>query len=367
MAFNLLSRSSTIHRFIVKDLTVCWLRKVHVRHKQTIFSGIQPTGVPHLGNYFGAIKKWSDLQNEGKNCIFSIVDLHSITLPQDPLQLKYNIHLMTACLLACGINPDLCILFLQSQIPQHTELAWILGCLTTMPRLAHLPQYKDKSSSLENIPLGLFVYPVLQSADILLYKSTHVPVGEDQIQHIQLTQHLVKVFNNKYGKIFPVPEALIDETCARVKGLREPDKKMSKSDKNFKNRIDLTDSPDIITKRIKEALTDFTSGVTYDMEKRPGVGNLILVHSLCSGKSFEEICKDSESLDTGQYKLVVAEAVIEHLKPIQEQIKRIMSDRGYIERILKTGSERAIEIASKTMNEVKTSVGLTVEGCQLIK
>lgn len=332
-------------------------RKVH--NKQRIFSGIQPTGSPHLGNYFGAIKNWIDIQNSGKDCIFSIVDLHSITIPQDPVKLRHNTHLMAACLLACGIDPDKSILFLQSQVPQHTELAWILGCLTTMLRLMHLPQYKEKSAHLENVPLGLFTYPVLQCADILIYKATDVPVGEDQLQHIQLCQQLAKVFNNKYRKIFPVPEPSTDSICARIKSLRNPEKKMSKSDKDFKNRIELTDSPDIILKRIKQALTDFTSEVTYEPETRPGISNLILIHSLCAKKSFEDLCSENSHLDTGQYKLIVAEAVIEHLKPIQSRIQEYMDNPLYLSHVLKCGSDKAMEIAHKTIVEVKDAVGLS--------
>ncbi|KFM59339.1 Tryptophan--tRNA ligase, mitochondrial, partial [Stegodyphus mimosarum] len=349
--------NSHICRLISQNLSC----KRRIQWKQRIFSGIQPTGAPHLGNYFGAIKKWSTLQNEGKDCVFSIVDLHSITLPQDPKKLRYNIHLMAACLIACGINPNSSVLFLQSQVPQHAELAWILGCLCTMARLTHLPQYKEKSTTLEHFPLGLYLYPVLQSADILAYKATEVPVGEDQLQHIQLSQHLVKVFNNKFGEIFPTPVPLIDANCARIKGLRQPDKKMSKSDFNFKNRIELTDKPDVILKRIKEALTDFTSAVTFDIDKRPGVSNLILIHGLCTGMSHEDICSENQHLDTGQYKLVVAEAVIEYLKPIQLEIQRLLSDQSHIDQVLRKGSEKATEIASKTMFEVKEAVGLSVE------
>ncbi|GFT32067.1 tryptophan--tRNA ligase, mitochondrial [Nephila pilipes] len=336
-----------------------FLCKMHTVHKPLVFSGVQPTGVPHLGNYFGAIKKWSILQNERKKCIFSIVDLHSITLPQDPQILKQNIHIMAACLLACGINPDLSVFFLQSQVPYHTELAWILGCLTTTTRLAQLPQYKDKVGSVENIPLGLYIYPILQSADILMYKATEVPVGEDQVQHIQLCQHLAKLFNNKYGIIFPVPSAIIDENSARIKSLRLPDKKMSKSDLNVRNRIEITDPPDVITKRIKEAVTDFTSAVTYDPEQRPGVSNLILMHSLCTGKSCQSICEENHSLDTGQYKMVVAEAVVEYFKPIRLEFQRHVAEPSHIVQILQRGSERASEIAQKTIDEVKNVVGLT--------
>ncbi|GIX92806.1 tryptophan--tRNA ligase, mitochondrial [Caerostris extrusa] len=330
------------------------------KHTPLVFSGIQPTGIPHLGNYFGAIKNWVSLQNGGKKCVFSIVDLHSITLPQNPKDLRNNIHLTTACLLACGINPDVCTFFLQSQVPHHTELAWILGCLTTMARLTHLPQYKEKmDSSTENVPLGLYIYPILQSADILMYKATEVPVGEDQLQHIQLSQHLAKLFNNRYGKIFPVPNAIVDENCARIKSLRHPEKKMSKSDYNVRSRINLTDSPDDILKKIKRAVTDFTSEVTYDAEQRPGVSNLVLMHSLCTGKSFESICKESDNLDTSQYKLIVAEAIIEYLKPIQTEFQRLMAEPSHIIQILEKGSENASKVAQQTIQEVKKLVGLS--------
>ncbi|KAG8191201.1 hypothetical protein JTE90_011884 [Oedothorax gibbosus] len=352
-----------VNKYFKPFSTLNLFRQVHTKHKQTIFSGIQPTGVPHLGNYFGAIKQWSSLQNEGKHCVFSIVDLHSITLPQDPQVLRNNIHVMAACLMACGINPEKSLFFLQSQVPQHTELQWILACYTTMARLAHLPQYKEKSSdSFENVPLGLFIYPVLQSADILLYKATDVPIGEDQLQHIQLSQHLVKVFNNKYGNIFPVPQPLIGDNSARIKSLKQPNKKMSKSDLDSKNRIDITDSPDIIAKRIKQAITDFTSEVTYDPENRPGVSNLVRIHGLCTGQSHEKICENSISLNTGQYKKVVADAVIEHLNPIRTEFERLMKDCGYIEKVLLSGSERAAEMALRTMVEVKSAVGLSIRG-----
>lgn len=328
--------------------------------KPRIFSGIQPTGAPHLGNYFGAVKKWADLQNDGRDCIFSIVDLHSITIPQDPMDLRNKIHVMAACLLASGINPEKSVFFLQSQVPQHTELGWILGCLSTMTRLTHQPQFREKAAALEHVPLGLYIYPILQCADILLYKASEVPVGEDQVQHIQLCQHLAKVFNNKYGKIFPVPEATMDSNCAKIRSLRQPEKKMSKSDRDFKNRIDLTDTPDLILKRIKEAVTDFTSAVTYDPDKRPGVSNLIMIHSLCSGKSTDEICLESSRLDTGQYKLVVAEAVVEYLKPLQSEINHFLNDSSYLSQVLRVGSEKAAEIARETMTEVKEAIGLSI-------
>lgn len=209
----------------------------------------------HVGNYLGAIKKWVDLQNDNQfdNVTFSIVDLHSITLPQNPEELRKNTLLMIASLLASGIDPKKCTLFLQSSVKNHTELCWILGCLTTMARLSHLPQYKEKSSKLKEIPLGLFVYPVLQAADILLYKSTHIPVGEDQLQHLQLAQHLGRLFNHKFGQVFPNCHAMVAEDLScRVKSLRDPTKKMSKSDPDPKSCLMLTDTPDVLIEKCKK-------------------------------------------------------------------------------------------------------------------
>lgn len=324
-----------------------------------IFSGIQPTGVLHLGNYFGAVRQWVLSQDE--NSLFSIVDLHSITLPQDPKALKENILKMSASLLACGIDHEKCILFQQSKVPQHAELSWVLSCLTTLPRLGHLPQFKEKSSKMTDIPLGLYIYPVLQSADILLYKSTHVPVGEDQLQHIQLAQHLARVFNNKYGPIFPRPSAVVyDESASRLKSLRNPDKKMSKSDPDAKSRIEITDDPDVVVEKCKKAMTDFTSAVTYDLVTRPAVSNLIILHSLCTGLDAKRICHENQHIDTAQYKLVVAEAVNEFLQPIRRRYMELLKDPGYLISILDKGGERATDIAQETWREVKNAVGLTV-------
>lgn len=265
-------------------------------------SGIQPTGVVHLGNYLGAIQRWCDIQNTGENVSYFLADLHSITLPQDPTELRHNILQMTATLLACGIDPHKSTLFLQSSVKQHTELGWIFSCLTTMARLAHLPQYKEKSAKVKEIPLGLFVYPVLQAADILMYKATHVPVGEDQVQQLQLAQHLANVFNFRFGETFPICHGVIaDDPSSRIKSLRDPTKKMSKSDADPKSRIMLTDTPDQLLEKVKKALTDFKSAVTYDPIERPGVANLLIIHSLMSnGRSVQELCDEAKGMDTGK-------------------------------------------------------------------
>lgn len=327
-----------------------------------VFSGIQPTGSIHLGNYLGAISQWVKLQKQNENLILSIVDLHSITLPHDPKKLSSNILELTATLLGCGLDPSKIILFQQSTVPAHAELCWCLGCISTMARLAHLPQYKEKSASLKNIPLGLFVYPVLQAADILSYKATHVPVGEDQVQQIQLCQELARIFNHRFGETFPIPHTVITSSeYGRIRSLRDPSKKMSKSDPDEKSRICLTDSPDTIVKNIKKAVTDFTSEVTYDLDNRPGVSNLISIHSFVTGKSIDEICREAENIDTGKYKLVVADAVVAYIQPIQERISQLLNDQGYLLGVLADGTEKASVIANTTLKEVHEKLGLTVK------
>ncbi|XP_046832894.1 tryptophan--tRNA ligase, mitochondrial [Vespa crabro] len=331
---------------------------VKTEYSRRIFSGIQPTGNVHLGNYLGAIQKWVELQNSEKIVIWSIADMHSITLPYNPVTLKDNIFKVTATLLACGIDPQKSILFQQSDVSMHSELCWILGCITTMARLGHLPQFKEKSQTLKTIPLGLYIYPVLQAADILLYRATDVPVGQDQAQHIQLAQDLADSFNKRYGDTFPIPRSLIcGDASQRIKSLRDPLKKMSKSDKDLKSRLDLTDKPDVLLEKVKKAITDFTSEVNYEPETRPGVSNLIAIHSLLTGKSPEEICKDAQGLDTGKYKLVLADVIIEKLKPIQEEIFRLLNEQFYLNEVLKIGSQKAIELAFDCYSDVKNKIG----------
>ncbi|XP_071800920.1 tryptophan--tRNA ligase, mitochondrial-like [Asterias amurensis] len=324
-----------------------------------IFSAIQPTGIPHLGNYFGAIQNWVKLQNDTNNSvIFSIADMHSITLPQNPKVLRRSIRDCVAVLLACGIDPERSILFQQSSVHQHVELAWILGCKTTMAQLGQFPQWKAKAGNDKKKEcVGLFTYPVLQTADILLYKSTHVPVGDDQLPHLNLAQNQARIFNNNYGNFFPIPKAIGGE-LSRVKSLTNPDAKMSKSEPNPKSRIELTDSKDDITKKFKKAKTDFTGAVTFDPVNRPGVSNLVAIHAAMKDVSPEEICEEAIGLQTAEYKFVVAKAVNSKLAPIRERIFELKEDPSYIENVLKIGAERASVIAEQTYNEVKKLVGL---------
>ncbi|KAK9743892.1 tRNA synthetases class I (W and Y) [Popillia japonica] len=328
-----------------------------IKFPKKYFSGIQPTGAIHLGNYLGAIVQWVKLQDAGNNLTLSIVDLHSLTIPQKSLELPQKILEMTATLLACGIDPQKTVLFQQSTVPQHTELYWYLGCISTMARLGHLPQFKEKSANLKDIPLGLFTYPVLQAADILAHKATHVPVGEDQLQHLQLSQDLVRMFNSRYGNIFPIPKSLVTET-ARIRSLREPEKKMSKSDTDSKSCIYLTDTEDSITKKIKKAVTDFTSEVTYDPLNRLGVSNLITIHSALTGKSPEAICKEAKGLNTAKYKDVVAADVNHALAPIRRKLNEYLEDPQYLLDVLNSGKHKAIDITEKTLTEVRYSLGI---------
>ncbi|KAK9511655.1 hypothetical protein O3M35_000275 [Rhynocoris fuscipes] len=346
------------------DDIACLTRKVHSKDfkwPKRIFSGIQPTGKLHIGNYFGAVMRWKQLQDNNDSVMFCIADLHSITFPKEPKTLKSSIELMTATLLACGIDPSKSILFQQSKVPEHTNLAWILGTLTMMPRLYHFPQYKEKSANLKDIPLGLFTYPVLQAADILLYKSTHVPVGEDQVQHLHLAQHLVETFNNRFGITFPHPQCVVEDKTggSRIKSLREPDKKMSKSHKDPKSRIEITDTPDEISQKLKKAVTDFTSALSYDPGSRPGVSNLIDIHALSTDSLQEEIVEEYAHLDTGMYKSVVAEALIEKLAPIRSEIFKLLDSPDYLRSVLRDGDLRAKEIAASTWKEVCHKVGLS--------
>ncbi|XP_007255668.3 tryptophan--tRNA ligase, mitochondrial [Astyanax mexicanus] len=323
-----------------------------------VFSGIQPTGVPHLGNYLGALESWVSLQNEYSSVLYSIVDLHSITQPQDPQLLRESILDMAASLLACGIDPARSILFQQSVVSEHAELCWILGCLTSMPRLRHLPQWKMKSKQKNEGSVGLYTYPVLQAADILLYKATHVPVGEDQVQHLELAQDLARIFNNKYGELFPEPRALLSST-RKVKSLRDPSCKMSKSDPQKFATIFLTDTPEDIVFKIRRAVTDFTSEVTFDPEGRPGVSNLVSLHAAVSGLTVEDVLIQARGLDTGKYKNLVSEAVVQRLQPIRLEIQRLRADRGHLLSVLAEGAAKARSLAAPVMTEVRKRVGFS--------
>ncbi|XP_068602666.1 tryptophan--tRNA ligase, mitochondrial [Brachionichthys hirsutus] len=322
-----------------------------------VFSGIQPTGVPHLGNYLGALENWVALQDQYPSVLYGIVDLHAITQPQDPARLRGNILDAVASLLACGVDPERAILFQQSQVSEHAELSWILGCLTSMPRLRHLPQWKMKSKLKNEGSVGLYTYPVLQAADILLYKSTHVPVGEDQIQHLELAQDLARIFNGRFGFLFPEPAALLGST-RKIKSLRDPSSKMSKSDSQAMATISIADSPDDIALKVRRAVTDLTSEVTFDPETRPGVSNLVTIHAAAARIGVEEAVSRARGLDTGVYKKLVSEAVIRRLTPIREEINRLRLDPAHLEGVLARGTRRARELAAPVLREVRQRVGL---------
>ncbi|XP_062962017.1 tryptophan--tRNA ligase, mitochondrial isoform X1 [Cynocephalus volans] len=322
-----------------------------------VFSGIQPTGIPHLGNYLGAIESWVRLQDEYGSVLYSIVDLHSITVPQDPAILRQSTLDMTAALLACGINPEKSILFQQSQVSEHTQLSWILACMVRLPRLQHLHQWKAKTAKQNHDgTAGLLTYPVLQAADVLLYKSTHVPVGEDQVQHMELVRDLAQSFNKKYGEFFPVPESILT-SMKKVKSLRDPSVKMSKSDPDKLATIRITDSPEVIMQKFRKAVTDFTSEVTYDPAGRGGVSNMVAIHAAVTGLSVQEVVRSSRGIDTARYKLVVADAVIEKFAPIKSEIERLQMDKEHLEKVLQVGSAKAKELAYPVCQEVKKLVG----------
>ncbi|EHB07386.1 Tryptophanyl-tRNA synthetase, mitochondrial [Heterocephalus glaber] len=323
-----------------------------------VFSGIQPTGILHLGNYLGAIESWVKLQDKYNMVLYSIVDLHSLTVPQDPTALRQSIFDMTAALLACGINPEKSILFQQSQVSEHTQLSWILTCMVRLPRLQHLHQWKAKAAQQKHDGMmGLLTYPVLQAADVLSYKSTHIPVGEDQVQHMELVQDLAQGFNKKYGHFFPVPQSILTP-MKKVKSLRDPSAKMSKSDPDKLATVRITDSPEEIVNKFRKAVTDFTSEVTYDPGSRGGVSNLVAIHAAVTGLSVEEVVHGSVGIDTAHYKQIVADAVIEKFAPIKSEIEKLKMDKDYLEKILRTGSAKAKELAYPVIQEVKKLVGI---------
>ncbi|XP_068037987.1 tryptophan--tRNA ligase, mitochondrial isoform X1 [Anomalospiza imberbis] len=322
-----------------------------------IFSGIQPTGTPHLGNYLGAIQNWVNLQRKCSSVLYSIMDMHSLTMPKEPAVLRQNILDTTAAILACGIDPKKCFLFRQSLVPEHAELAWILGCLTNVPRLLRLPQWKMKRASQNSEgTVGLLTYPVLQAADILLYKSTRVPVGEDQVLHLELAQDIAQHFNKKYGEFFPVPKAILS-TTKKIKSLRDPSVKMSKSDPQKLATVNIADSPDEIVLKFRKAVTDFTSEVTYDPAARPGVSNLVSIHAAVTGLSIEEVLHQATGLDTAHYKMVVAESVIQKFAPIRNEIKKLQEDKSHLIKVLDDGAEKAKELAAPIYQEIRRLVG----------
>lgn len=323
---------------------------------KTVFSGIQPTGNLHLGNYLGSIANWIDLQDQHR-CIFGVMNLHAITLPQDPKELQKNVLDATAVYLACGLDPKKTALFVQSEVVEHAELAWVLGTLTPMGWLNRMTQFKEKSADHEN--LGLYSYPVLMASDILLYKAELVPVGEDQKQHLELTRDLAGAFNRRYNtEYFKLPEPMILKAVKRIMSLQDGTKKMSKSDESDLSRINLEDSAEVILKKVKKAKTDSLPTITFD-ENRPEIYNLLNIFAAASGKTCEQLAQEYETSGNGKFKNDLAESLIEKLRPIQEKLIGFKRDQSYIRQVLADGKKQAQEIAVKTREEVFAIVGLS--------
>lgn len=326
--------------------------------KKIIFSGIQPSGKITLGNYLGAIKHWVALQKDYR-CLFCAVDLHAITVRQEPAQLRRNTLELLAQLIACGIDPsrDDTILFVQSHVHQHAELAWVLDCYTMFGELSRMTQFKEKSAKhSDNINAGLFTYPTLMAADILLYQTDLVPVGQDQKQHLELARDIAIRFNNIYGETFRVPEGYIPQTGAKIMSLADPTKKMSKSDENENAVISLLDPRDVIIRKFKRAVTDSGNEIRRG-EGKEGIGNLMTIYSCFTGKTDEEIEREFAGKGYGEFKMAVAEVTADGLKPIQDKFAELMAEKTYLEEIMKTGAERAAKIAARTLSKVYRKVG----------
>ena len=326
--------------------------------KKVILSGVQSTGNLTLGNYLGAIRNWRKMQ-EDYDCNYMIANLHTLTVRNDPKKLRENTLNLLALYIAAGIDPEKSNIFIQSQVAAHAELAWVLNCYTYMGELSRMTQFKDKSAKhADNINSGLFTYPVLMAADILLYQADLVPVGEDQRQHLEITRDIAERFNNIYGETFKLPEGYTEKVSARVMGLQDPSSKMSKSSTIENDSVFLTDEPDVIIKKFKKSVTDSENIVRYDIQNKPGISNLISIYSSITEKSKEDIQKEFEGKGYGDFKTAVAESVIEELKPLQEKYKELKQNPDYLEKIYRAGAERAEVKAKSTLKEVYNKIGL---------
>ncbi|MBO5564165.1 MAG: tryptophan--tRNA ligase [Lachnospiraceae bacterium] len=325
--------------------------------KKSILSGIQPTGVFTLGNYLGAIRNWKSMQDEF-DCAYFVADLHSLTVRQDPADLKKRSLDAYRMLLASGLDPEKNLMFIQSHVPAHAELGWILSCYSLFGELSRMTQFKDKSAKHEdNINAGLFDYPALMAADILLYQADLVPVGADQTQHLEFTRDVANRFNGLYGDVFKIPEGYYGKTGARVMSLQDPTKKMSKSDTNQNAFISILDDPKVIVNKFKRAVTDSETEVAF-REGKDGINNLMGIYSAVTGKSMDEITQEFAGKGYGDFKIAVGEAVVEELRPIQEEYARLLTEKDYVEACYKKGAETAAYVAGKTLSKVKKKVGL---------
>ena len=326
--------------------------------KKVLYSGMQATGTLTLGNYLGALKNWVELTDEYE-CIYGFMDLHSLTVRQVPAEFRKNARALYALYVAAGLDPEKNCIYYQSHVSGHAELGWILDCFTYMGELNRMTQFKDKAAKhADNINAGLYTYPVLMAADILLYQADVVPVGVDQKQHLEITRDIAERFNNIYGDVFTIPEAYIGKKGAKIMSLQEPGKKMSKSDTNANATILLLDDTDTIIRKFKRAVTDSESEVRY-AEEKPGISNLMDIYSAVTGKTYEEIEKEFAGKGYGDFKLAVGETVADHLKPLQERYEQLMKDKAYIESMIKQNDEKAAYYANKTLRKVQKKVGLT--------
>ncbi len=325
--------------------------------KKRIFSGIQPSGNLTLGNYLGALRNFPLLQ-DAYQCLYCVVDLHTLTVRQDPEQLRERSYAVLALYLACGLDPDQTVLFLQSHVSAHAELSWILGCYTYMGELNRMTQFKDKSQRhADNINGGLYTYPVLMAADILLYQADLVPIGQDQKQHLELCRNVAERFNKVYGDTFVVPEPFLSKQSAKIMSLQDPSKKMSKSDENSNNFVLITEEPDSIRKKFKRAVTDSGAEIRFDEAEKPGISNLINIYGAVKGLSQEEVEREFAQSRYGDFKMAVGEAVVEELAPIRTRYEEMMQEKPYLDRILRNNAERARELAAPTLRDVYRRVG----------
>ena len=324
--------------------------------KKIIFSATQPSGRITLGNYLGALRNWVALQDD-YNAIYCVADEHAITVRQDPAALRRQSLELYAQFIACGLDPEKSIIFIQSHVPQHAELAWVLNCYTMFGELSRMTQFKDKSAShADNVNAGLFTYPSLMAADILLYQADLVPVGEDQRQHVEITRNIAQRFNGIYGDVFTMPEAYIPKVAARVMSLSEPEKKMSKSSPNENSFVLVMDKLEAIMRKFKRAITDSEGGI-YRSPEKPGVTNLIEIYSAVTGMTPEAVENEFNGKGYGVFKPAVGEAVVEALRPIREETERLLGDKGYLETLYRQGAEKAAALANRTLRKVHKKVG----------
>ena len=328
--------------------------------KEKVLSLIQPTAIPTLGNYLGALKNWKQM-SEDYDCVFGVADLHALTIRPDPKKLREQSIQMFTLLLAMGLDPEQSVVFCQSHAPTHAQLAWILNCYTQFGEAARMTQFKEKSQKhADNINVGLFSYPTLMAADILLYQANYVPIGADQKQHLELARNIAERFNGIYGSVFTVPEPFIGKKGAKICSLQEPTKKMSKSDENPKASISILDSPETIMKKFKSAVTDSEACVRYS-DGKDGINNLMTIYSCCTGLEFDAIERDFAGKGYGDFKKAVGEAVVEELRGVRENYERLSKDKAYLEQCAKEGSEKAVRISGRTLGKVMKKVGLWIK------